>query len=73
MLNAIDVMLSFLVTFVVGPVGLTSSMKDFVCDAPTKLESSHCWGIWKSTIHKFIALTLIIIAFKVCGSFVRKE
>ncbi|TIB92995.1 hypothetical protein E3Q19_01607 [Wallemia mellicola] len=50
LMHAIDVILSFLVTFVVGPVGLTSSMKDFVCDSPTRLESNNCWEIWKSSV-----------------------
>ncbi|TIC24735.1 hypothetical protein E3Q08_02246 [Wallemia mellicola] len=66
LMHAIDVILSFLVTFVVGPVGLTSSMKDFVCDSPTRLESNNCWEIWKSSVYRFIGLMLIIIIFKVC-------
>lgn len=65
LMHAIDVILSFLVTFVVGPVGLTSSMKDFVCDAPSRLESNSCWEIWKSSVYRFIGLMLIIIIFKI--------
>ncbi|EOR01537.1 hypothetical protein E3P92_00529 [Wallemia ichthyophaga] len=65
MMSSIDVILSFLLTFLLGPIGLTLSIKDFVCDAPTKIESNHCWDVWRSSVYRFIGLTLFIIVFKV--------
>lgn len=64
-MSSIDVILSFLLTFLLGPIGLTLSIKDFVCDAPTKIESNHCWDVWRSSVYRFIGLTLFIIVIKV--------